>query len=101
MGYLYVIAHGAKVIYETDDDNRPSDGLNSFVLNSTTPGLMFTGVKLFNPYRHFGQSTLWPRGFPLSAVGVSQTSTYRVGNNWSTPLIQQGLVNGDPDMDAT
>ena len=27
--------------------------------------------KLFNPYRHFGLKTMWPRGFPLDAIKVS------------------------------
>ena len=26
IGHLYAIQHGAKYIYETDDDNHPSDG---------------------------------------------------------------------------
>ncbi|XP_059151066.1 uncharacterized protein LOC131937552 [Physella acuta] len=100
IGYLYAIQHGAKVIYETDDDNRPNDDLKNFVLTPTTPGLMFVGNNVFNPYLHFGQSTLWPRGFPLSYIGKKQQRLYKVSSNWNTPTIQQGLVNGDPDMDA-
>jgi hypothetical protein len=30
VGYLYAMEHGAKFIYETDDDNSPSDGLLGF-----------------------------------------------------------------------
>ncbi|XP_046346723.2 probable glycosyltransferase STELLO1 [Haliotis rufescens] len=99
MGYLFAIAHGAKVIYETDDDNRPLDLLKTFKLDPTMWGIMFRGEKLFNPYRHFGQPTLWPRGYPLGSVGERPTTDYEL-NHWKTPSIQQGLVNGDPDMDA-
>ena len=51
-----------------------------------------------NPYHHFGQRTLWPRGYPLRLVG----DEIPININVSTvrPLIQQGLANGDPDMDA-
>ncbi|XP_059144923.1 uncharacterized protein LOC131932067 [Physella acuta] len=100
IGYLYAIQHGAKVIYETDDDNRPNDNLKGFVLTPSTPGLMFVGNNVFNPYLHFGQSTLWPRGFPLSYIGKKQQRLYKISSSWDTPTIQQGLVNGDPDMDA-
>ncbi|XP_048249064.1 probable glycosyltransferase STELLO1 [Haliotis rufescens] len=99
MGYLFAIAHGAKVIYETDDDNRPLDLLKTFKLDPTMWGILYRGEKLFNPYRHFGQPTLWPRGYPLGSVGESPTTEYLL-NHWKTPSIQQGLVNGDPDMDA-
>ncbi|GFN84256.1 conserved uncharacterized protein [Plakobranchus ocellatus] len=101
IGYLYAIQHGAKVIYETDDDNRPLYGLERFDYSSEFSALEFSGRDLFNPYHHFGQSTLWPRGFPLSAIGqVSERMTYRMPRYKQTPLIQQGIVNGDPDMDA-
>ncbi|GFO05681.1 conserved uncharacterized protein [Plakobranchus ocellatus] len=100
IGYLYAIQHGAKIIYETDDDNRPLFGLKRFDYGSTFAGLEFAGRDLFNPYHHFGQSTLWPRGFPLSAIGQASDRLYRMYQNMKTPSIQQGVVNGDPDMDA-
>ncbi|GFR95441.1 conserved uncharacterized protein [Elysia marginata] len=100
IGYLYAIQHGAKVIYETDDDNRPMDKLKRFDYGPEFSGLEVGGQSLFNPYHHFGQSTLWPRGFPLSAVGDASKRRYRMGKSLQTALIQQGIVNGDPDMDA-
>ncbi|XP_059156131.1 uncharacterized protein LOC131941139 [Physella acuta] len=99
LGYLYAIKHGARFIYETDDDNRPLDGLQGFILTPQTPGLFYDGGQVFNPYRHFGQSTVWPRGFPLSAIGKQQAQFYKLGSRWDAPLIQQGIVNGDPDVD--
>ncbi|XP_067649693.1 uncharacterized protein [Haliotis asinina] len=99
VGYLFAIAHGATIIYETDDDNRPLDRLKSFILDPTMWGILYRGKKLFNPYRHFGQPTLWPRGYPLGSVGERPTTEYLL-NHWKTPSIQQGVVNGDPDMDA-
>ncbi|XP_071090629.1 uncharacterized protein [Haliotis cracherodii] len=98
-GYLYAIANGAKVIYETDDDNRLTDSLKRFTLNPVIKGLMYNGDEVFNPYRHFGQPTLWPRGYPLSFVGENESILYLLGE-WKTPSIQQGTVDGDPDLDA-
>ncbi|XP_071096040.1 uncharacterized protein [Haliotis cracherodii] len=99
MGYLFAIEHGAKVIYETDDDNRPLDQLADFIYGPVTSGLMYNGTQLFNPYRHFGQPTFWPRGYPLEHVTENSAPDYNL-HVWKSPLIQQGLVNGDPDMDA-
>ncbi|XP_067665439.1 uncharacterized protein [Haliotis asinina] len=62
-------------------------------------GILYRGEKLFNPYRHFGQPTLWPRGYPFGSIGERPTREYLL-NHWKTPSIQQGVVNGDPDMDA-
>ncbi|XP_067670219.1 uncharacterized protein [Haliotis asinina] len=99
VGYLYAISNGAQMIYETDDDNRPQDLLKNFVQERTMWGLIYKGGSFFNPYRHFGQPTLWPRGYPLSSIGENISTEY-VLNHWKTPSIQQGVVNGDPDMDA-
>ncbi|XP_055898505.1 uncharacterized protein LOC106078819 isoform X3 [Biomphalaria glabrata] len=100
IGYLYAILNGAKFIYETDDDNRPSDNLEGFIYTRKTSGLMYVGKQLFNPYQHFGQSTLWPRGYPLSKIGAVNNRSYWLSSSWTSPTIQQGTVNGDPDVDA-
>jgi hypothetical protein len=88
-GYLYAIASGAKVIYETDDDNVPlragadmllpprmaggtldepapieKDGDVGIELSTGYQGL--SALNLTNAYGCFGRSELWPRGFPLS-----------------------------------
>ncbi|GFS23948.1 conserved uncharacterized protein [Elysia marginata] len=101
IGYLYAIQHGAKVIYETDDDNRSMDKLQRFDYGPECSGLEVGGQSLFNPYHHLGQSTQWPRGFPLTAVGNDSTRRFRMNKDIKTALIQQGIVNGDPDVDAT
>ncbi|XP_046549461.1 probable glycosyltransferase STELLO1 [Haliotis rubra] len=99
IGYLYAIAHGAKVIYETDDNHRPTGNLTEFILKPNTTGLRYGGINMFNPYNHFGQPTVWPRGYPLSSVGDNASLSY-VLDDWTTPSIQQGLVNGSPEVDA-
>jgi hypothetical protein len=115
VAYLYAIQNGAEHIYETDDDNAPLDGLLGFRYRT------FKGLELdcfenenrddyymfVNPYAYFGQPTMWPRGYPLELISQS-TSNYckkyalfkSHETRYSVPLIQQGLVNGDPDVDA-
>ncbi|GFR78229.1 conserved uncharacterized protein [Elysia marginata] len=103
LGYLYAIRHGAKVIFDTDDDNRPLNNLTSFLTSPTTSGLFMNhpNTSVFNPYPHFGQPTLWPRGFPLTAINDQRfNGTYKLCSDLVTPLIQQGVVKGDPDLDA-
>lgn len=113
IGYLYAIQHGATHIYDTDDDNAPHDfemfEQNFEFSNGTTRGLILTQdlqnaseAKSYvkNPYAHFGQGSIWPRGFPLQQIGQEYNNSYIVCPKVNTPLIQQGLVNGDPDVDA-
>jgi hypothetical protein len=50
---------------------------------------------------------MWPRGYPLELISRSAnnyckkyTLFNRLESRYPVPLIQQGLVNGDPDVDA-
>ena len=114
IGYLFAINNGAKYIYETDDDNAPFDGLFGFRYNNLK-GLTASvlseecyekGTNFINPYSYFGQPSVWPRGYPLEKINDQsiqnskcQKLTYEIYEN-KVPIIQQGLVNGDPDVDA-
>jgi len=124
MGYLYAVQHGAETIYETDDDNAFIDGIEENVLSlnesASSEKAYFLdssiqSVEQFeiirnannnaenqitvNPYEYFGESTLWPRGYPLRLIG-DELSVDNTRPQLIRPLIQQGLANGDPDMDA-
>ena len=56
-----------------------------------------------NPHAHWGDTALYPRGLPLEDVKHPGTRHYGVkyekGARARVP-IQQGLVQGDPDVDA-
>lgn len=102
IGYLYAIDMGAEYIYETDDDNSPLDGLFGFRYKKFK-GLesnCFNQSLFINPYSYFGQASLWPRGYPLEKIGSTECDKYKLYAESGVPLIQQGLVNGDPDVDA-
>ena len=112
VGYLYAIENGAKFIYETDDDNAPMDALFGFRYKESN-GLELdcenddkNKYKFVNPYSYFGQPSMWPRGFPLELISESASNyckrygLFSKNQKYKIPLIQQGLVNGDPDVDA-
>ncbi len=100
LGYLDVIRAGAAVVYETDDDNAPLPGWG--VRQEETNTSTCRGDGWVNAYRHFTAEAIWPRGLPLDAVlskdGESVTSD-EVLARVRAP-IQQGLANGEPDVDA-
>uniref|UniRef100_A0A069DNC8 Conserved uncharacterized protein n=1 Tax=Clytia hemisphaerica TaxID=252671 RepID=A0A069DNC8_9CNID len=101
IGYLYAIQHGAKVIYETDDDNSPTNGQIEFHQSLTRDYYVYdTGSQthVVNPYAHFGQKSIWPRGYPLDKISQESPKTFRKCHGRAS--IQQGVVDGDPDVDA-
>jgi hypothetical protein len=51
-----------------------------------------------NHHAHFGQPSTWPRGYPLEAIGEPHVDMVREAP--VAPAVQQGLADGDPDMDA-
>ncbi len=98
IGYLYAIEHGAKIIYETDDDNFLL-GQEIHILPEYSNLIDSVGGTLVvNPYAFFGQPAVWPRGYPLKSIHSEQPQA-ESAENLFTP-IQQGLVNLDPDVDA-
>ncbi|XP_022789850.1 probable glycosyltransferase STELLO1 [Stylophora pistillata] len=100
IGYLYAIQHGAKIIYETDDDNSPTSGQITFFQSELGDFNVYkTESIVVNPYEHFGQSTIWPRGYPLEHIADPPSHKFVKCQGVDTS-IQQGVVNGDPDVDA-
>lgn len=99
IGYLIALAEDAEIIVETDDDNFPLapfwNPRERYVRAREQDEPAWTNV-----YRYFTDANIWPRGFPLQEINASlppifpETSSYR-----DTP-IQQGLADGNPDVDA-
>lgn len=100
IGHLYAIQHGAKMIYETDDDTYPYEGKIKFFQQEKGDFLVYkTDKATVNPYAHFGQATIWPRGYPLENIADPPQHTFVKCRN-ARAVIQQGVVDGDPDVDA-
>lgn len=99
IGYLHAIRAGATCIYETDDDNAPLATWAPRPEIVTAPRRM-DGAGWVNAYRYFTDDPqIWPRGFPLECVAAPVTACGAPGVSVPAP-IQQGLVNGSPDVDA-
>ena len=103
VGYLFVIEAGGEVVFDTDDDNIQATG-EPLVLPFDVDTCALTakpGSISWNAYAHFGRADLWNRGLPLDYIlrGIQYAD---VPDNMTSvrPLIQQGLVNMDPDLDA-
>lgn len=123
VGFLYAIAHGAKIIYDTDDDNRlreariPILGYSEqweplgAAVNISRPRVeesqgqsLVVQPGLLNPYPSFRPTCghIWPRGFPLDYVQKPLTfnMTLEAVKLDRPPAVQQFLADADPDVDA-
>jgi len=100
IGYLYAIAHGARIIYETDDDNILID--DAIVTAFDGEKLVEIGApnrNCVNVFAYFGQPTVWPRGFPLDQIAGSDNYYLKNVSKQQCGIIQ-GLINKDSDVDA-
>lgn len=117
IGFLYAIAHGARVIYDTDDDNRlkesvipilgidPSNGRDlGEPVNVSQPVEESGKPRAFNPYPSFRPTCghIWPRGFPLDEVQGHGAENWTLATRQldRAPAVQQFLADADPDVDA-
>ena len=106
IGYLFAIQHGAKEIYEIDENLILSTDSSNF-LNNIYNSYICYGVQneqhMINPYIHFGETKIWPRGFFYKDIMEDYNkSIYYTHNSHviSKPLIYQGLINTIPDIDS-
>jgi len=102
IGYLYAIQHGAQFIYDTDDDNEPiSPIIDYFDFKNYKQELEYdiNSPLVLNPLAHFGQPTIWPRGYPLDYIKKKNYNEFNCINK-KTSIVQQSVVDGDPDVDA-
>lgn len=95
LGYLQAIKNNADVIYDTDDDNIPKE--NFAIRSLSTTANYSNGEGWFNVYDIFSDEFIWPRGFSLKHISkrISVDKLQKVNSS-----IQQGLADGDPDVDA-
>ena len=100
LGYLAAIEQKATGIYETDDDNFPM--ANWKVREYSTTAKRSNSISEWvNIYQYFSNEHIWPRGFPLDQIHQSDFILEdKTGVDVLNAPIQQGLVNGSPDVDA-
>jgi hypothetical protein len=99
IGYLIAMREGATWIIDTDDDNEPKQAFWE-ERNLRVRGRYIQADGWVNAYSYFGgNSRIWPRGLPLDAIKSSLPEA-AVHDGELTCPIQQGLADGDPDVDA-
>lgn len=100
LAYLKAMEMGADVIVETDDDNLPYDVF--FKDREHTFYVRTTHEKGFiNIYRYFTENQkIWPRGFSLEDIKRNLTDFNCLNIEKKYCPIHNGLVDGDPDVDA-
>jgi hypothetical protein len=99
IGYLLAMRDGASVIVESDDDNLPLEAFWRPRTFSQTARLVQSG-DWTNVYAYFSQGPVWPRGFPLDCIRRQPPDFDLLPEGQAYCPIQQGLVDGDPDVDA-
>ena len=99
VGYLLAMLGGSDVIVETDDDNAPRPGFwKQRERNHVVP--VVKGKGWVNVYRWYTPELVWPRGFPLEHIQQAETSLHGIVPSETASPIQQGLADGNPDVDA-
>jgi hypothetical protein len=100
IGYLLAIKNGSEVIIETDDDNCPKKNFfskKSYVHN--VPYVMNNSwVNIYDVFKKNKKTKVWPRGLPLDELFINKI---KLGNNKKNIFyLQQGVCEGNPDVDA-
>ncbi|KAI3903966.1 hypothetical protein MKX01_004034 [Papaver californicum] len=112
VGYLFAIQHGAKKIFDADDrgDVIDADLGKHFDVELIGEGARQQTILQYshenpnrtvvNPYIHFGQRSVWPRGLPLENVAELGHEEFYTELYGGKQFIQQGISNGLPDVDS-
>ena len=104
IGYMYAIKHGAKQIWDFDDDNKnllPTNIIKT-VMKYRTPCEDSSHMS-FNPYPYFSvnETYTWPRGLPLQHIRENLTvPKLCTSTKKKTIGVIQSLANIEPDVDA-
>ncbi len=99
LGYLFSISEGADIIIETDDDNYP---YKSFYRDRKIKhNIKIVKDKgFYNVYRFYleDKNIIWQRGFPIE--NILDIKKNKFTKRKINCFLQQGLCNGNPDVDA-
>jgi len=93
IGYAYAFTQNYDVIYDTDDDNFSQIANDYCIYNNKT---ISTNYNFANVYKMYTNEKIWPRGLPLRYI---DSPLFIEDTQYICPIVQ-GLVDGDPDVDA-
>lgn len=95
IGYLAAIKNKATLIYDTDDDNIPNS--KWWLRENKCWANESLGEGWYNVYNLFSHEYIWPRGFSLKHLSNLPDEG---ANKMVSSSIQQGMADGEPDVDA-
>lgn len=99
IAYLQAIKQQHTVLVDTDDDNDPLDGFWA-QREARLKGVLIEAEGWVNIYNYFSNERIWPRGFSLNHIKSSIPGIAQKNEEPVFCPIQQGLADGDPDIDA-
>ena len=101
IGFLEAYQLGARVIATVDDDNIPYKdwGKEVFINKEIEINVYEPKNEVFDPLSITNNNFLWHRGYPIDLL-PSRLKVYNKGKAKRRVLIQAGLWDGDPDIDA-
>jgi hypothetical protein len=99
IGYLLAMRTRSRMLLETDDDNMPLPGFWAKRQPEQRVATL-AGTGWANVYEYFSDTNIWPRGLPLDAIQTPQPKFEALPVVESDCPIQQGLADGNPDVDA-
>lgn len=113
IGFLYAIEHGAKQIFDLDDDNEliSTKHIIQQVYEKEEKSFQFVNSSQYvtNPYMIYlnrNGEYIWPRGYPLEAIKTPSDYVFSQEDS-SSPSSRVGkigviqyLQNVNPDLDA-
>lgn len=95
LGYAYAFTQNYDLIYDTDDDNFSDlNVINNY--DEPNNEEISTQYNFANVYKLYTDHKVWPRGLPIR---YTDTQLNIENKKYNCPVIQ-GLVDGDPDVDA-
>jgi hypothetical protein len=106
VGYAYAMSRGHVAIFDTDDDNASTGEWQHPAHGERRVRIIRRGgaaamPAFFNVYSLYTSTRLWPRGFPLEHLRAAQDACdVADGDLPDRVAVWQGLVDGDPDVDA-
>ena len=102
IGYLFAIQHGAREIFDADDDIFYKN--YDIMLNNFDNWRLYyvdNNTQMVNPYEYFGRPDIWPRGFRFSDINKNNTNNYLSAMKsqfFSRIMVYQGIfTNFDLD----
>jgi hypothetical protein len=97
IAFLLAVHQGATNILELECGTTiEASHLSTMMDTATAYTFLNTSI---NPMAYFGQPSIWPRGFPLTAIGETSTHFSLASSGSGRPVIHHTLTSGVPDVD--